>query len=173
MSRRLNDWIKNYIQYTEYSESPLSYHTWAGVFCLASALQRKVYMQWGHTTIYPNQYIILVGPSGRARKGEAITTARSLIEELNIPLISDDNSPEAVILDMKRSTTNFTDAISGAVRLQSAVSCFAEELAVFTGYQNSAFLAYLTQWYDSRDKWVRRTKHQGTDEIVPGCEGGS
>jgi len=37
------------------------------------------------------------------------------------------------------------------------------------GQQNVAFLSYLTNWYDSRYKWVRRTKHQGTDTVLGVC----
>ena len=49
--------------------------------------------------------------------------------------------------------------------MQSAVVCFASELAVFLGRQDSDFQAYLTDWYDSPEKWVRTTKHQGVDDI--------
>ena len=167
--RRLDDWLSAYIKFTENTESPLSYHSWAGISCLAGAMQRKIYFVRGHETIYPNQYIVLVGPSGRSRKGQPVVIARSIIEGLNIPLIGEDNSQEAVILDMKNSITSFKDESSGKIVLQCAVSCFAEELAVFLGYQNATFLAYLTNWYDSRDRWTRRTKHQGTDEILGVC----
>lgn len=167
--RRLDDWLSSYIEFTENTETPLSYHTWTGISCLAGAMQRKVYYIRGHEVIYPNQYIVLVGPSGRARKGQAVTIGRSILEALNIPLIGEDNSQEAVILDIKNSITNYRDEASGNIRLQCAVSCFSEELAVFLGYQNTTFLAYLTNWYDSRDKWTRRTKHQGTDEILGMC----
>lgn len=168
MPRKLKDWISSYAEFTKNSESPASYHTWAGLSCIASALQRKVHIQWGHSTIFPNLYVVIVGPSGQSRKGEPVTVARSFIEELNIPIISEDNSQEAVILDMKMSATTFQGK-DGRIKTQSAVCCFAEELAVFTGYQHSTFLAYLTNWYDSRDKWTRRTKHQGTDEIIGMC----
>jgi hypothetical protein len=167
--RRLDDWLSAHIDYTENSESPISYHTWAGVSCIAAALQRKVYVRWGHSTFYPNHYIILVGPSGQSRKGEPIMIARDLTEGINIPTIGEDNTQEAIILDMRYSFTDYTDGTTGKIKIQSAVSCFIEELSVFTGFQNSTFLAYLTNWYDSRDKWTRRTKHQGTDEIIGMC----
>ena len=167
--RRLNDWLESYIEFTENTETPLSYHTWAGISCLAGALQRKVYFTRGHETIYPNQFIVLVGPSGRVRKAQAITIGRSILEALSISLIGEDNSQEAVILDIKSAITQYKDEASGNIVMQCAVSCFIEELAVFLGYQNATFLAYLTNWYDSRDKWTRRTKHQGTDEVIGMC----
>lgn len=167
--RRLNDWLSNYIKYTENSESPTSYHTWAGLSCLASALQRKVYLKWLHSTLYPNLYIILVGPSGRARKGEPITVAQKMMDSLGIPSIGEDNSRESVVRDLRNSLNNFTDSSTGKIMFHCSAYCFIEELAVFTGYQNTDFLATLTNWYDSRDHWRRGTKHQGRDEIDGVC----
>lgn len=166
--RKLENWLSSYMEFTENSESPTSYHLWTGISCIAAALQRKVWMRWGHTTIYPNFYTVLVGPSGRARKGEPIDIGRGIIDEINISTIGDDNTQEAVIRLMKKSEKSFSTK-DGQPHYQSAVSCFTEELAVLTGYQNGTFLAYLTQWYDSRDKWSRFTKHQGIDKLVGVC----
>jgi hypothetical protein len=167
--RRLDDWLTSYLRYTENSESPVSFHLWGGVSAIAAALQRRVYIKWGHSTIYPNQYIVLVGPSGQSRKAEAITIARKLAEGIKIPLIGEDNSVESVIREISDSLSNFVDQSNKKLTFQCAVSCFAEELSVFTGQQNTQFLAYLTNWYDSRDTWKRSTKHQGIDEINGMC----
>jgi len=145
--RKLHDWLTSYIKYTENSEAPTSYHAWVGISCIAATLQRHVYMVRGHAKIYANQYIVLVGPSGEARKGEAISIGRDLVESIGIPIIGEDNSQEAIIRDMSLSIVTFTDKTTNQIKTQCAVSCFAEELAVFTGYQNSTLLAYLTNWY--------------------------
>lgn len=167
--RSLDDWLTAYLKYTESSESPVSFHLWAGVSAIGAALQRKVYIKWGHSTIYPNQYIILVGPSGQSRKGEAINISRGMVESLKIPMIGEDNSQEAIIVEMKNAVTSFTDKGNNRLTFQCAVSCFVEELSVLCGQQNTQFLSYLTNWYDSRDHWKRTTKHQGTDEILGMC----
>jgi len=169
MKRKLYDWLSSYLEYTENSESPISYHTWAGITCVSAAFQRKVYMRLGHSTLYPNNYIVLVGPSASARKGEPLVIARDIVEELNLYVVGEDSTPEALIRDIKGSEQMFRDETTGNMKFHSSVTGFMEELAVFTGKQNTAFLAYLTNWYDSRDRWVRRTKHQGTDEIIGMC----
>lgn len=167
--RLLPDWISAFENYTENSESPRSFHLWAACSAVAAALQRRCYITWGHNTVYPNMYVVLVGPSGRARKSEPINISRYFIEKLNIPLIGEDNSQEAIIREMKNSVQSFTDRRTRRIQFHSSVSCFLEELSVFTGQQNTQFLAYLTNWYDSRDKWKRSTKHQGIDEIIGMC----
>jgi len=167
--RLLDDWITSYLEYTNISESPISYHTWASISCIAAALQRKVYMEWGLSTIHPNNYIVLVGPSGRARKAEPLEIAQWMVNELNLSTVGEDNTAESIIRDIKLSETSYIDGTTGNHRMQSAVTCFVEELAVFTGYQNQTLLAYLTSWYDSRYIWTRRTKHQGVDKITGMC----
>lgn len=170
MSRKLRDWIGSYLEFVEVnSESPRSFHEWTAIGTISAALQRKVYMQWGHTTIFPNEYICLVGPSGTSRKGEPISILTEFARELGMPMVGEDNSQESIIRDMKNAVTSFKDNTTGDTKFQCAMCAFAEELSVFTGYQNGTLLAYLTNWYDSRDRWTRRTKHQGHDEILGLC----
>ena len=171
MSRKLNNWIAAYEDYTKNSESPASYHKWGAMACIAGALERKVFMHWGHTTLYPNQYIVIVGPSGQARKGEAITIARLMLEGIGLNLIGEDNSPEAIIRQMRDGSASYsiTGEPGGELKFQCPISCFVEEFAVFIGEHNKDFLAKLTNWYDSRDKWKRTTKHQGTDDLMGVC----
>jgi hypothetical protein len=167
--RQLDDWLSSYLEYVDNSESPTSYHTWAGLSCIASALQRKVYMKWGHSTIYPNMYIILIGPSGHGRKGEPVDIIRWILEELNVSVVEEDITEEALIQELKRAEISFLDEETSSFKWQSAVTACAEELSVFLGERNTRLHAYLTNWYDSRDKWSRRTKLSTTEEIVGMC----
>jgi|TARA_Y100000310_G_scaffold69164_1_gene64604 hypothetical protein len=166
--RRLDDWLEAYIHFNRNSEAPLSYHVWGGVSAIAAVLERKCFMYWHPYRIYPNNYIVLVGPSGQSRKGDAISTARQMLTGMNIHLIGEDNTQEAIIREMadEESRLIYKDPSSGNMVMHSSVSCLSEELAVFTGQRNTTFLAYLTNWYDSRDLWTRKTKHQGTDEVI-------
>ena len=174
MPRLLNDWLKSYLKFTENTEPPTSYHTWVGISVIASALQRKVHMIWGHTKIYPNQYIILVGPSGTARKGDAIGIGRPMMEHINIKIASQRITPEALISVMSESITSFTDTNKDVV-FQAPISIIAAELSVFVGQKNLKLLADLTDLYDSHKSWEYETKHgyqtkQGikTKDIISG-----
>ncbi len=161
--RECTDWIEEYLEYVDYTEPPTSYHRWTALGCIAAALQRRVYFDWGMERIFPNLYIFLLGPAAQTRKSTALRVGEEMIKELGIPMIGQDNSKEAVIREIKKANTSFNDGT--AIRMQSAVVCFASELAVFLGRQDSDFQAYLTDWYDSPEKWVRTTKHQGVDDI--------
>ena len=101
--RELEDWISAYLKYTENTEPPISYHTWTAISLIAGALQRKVYMPWGHDIIYPNMYIVLIGPSGRARKGTAMNIGKDILKDIVISMTSESITREALIRDMKEA----------------------------------------------------------------------
>lgn len=170
MPRLLNDWLAGYIKFTKDTEPPLSYHTWVGISLVSSALERRVFLEWGHSSIiYPNQYIVLIGPSGLTRKGEAINIGRQLVEKMGTRIVSQSIIKEQLIRSMKDSVTTFNDAFTGEIKFQCCLYGVFDELAVFLGQQDTKFLAMLTDWYDSRPEWTYETKHQGTDRINGVC----
>lgn len=168
-NRELSDWISAYIKYTERSEPPLSYHTWISISMIAGALQRKVYLQWGFERIFPNMYVVLVGPSGKARKGLALGIGKDIISEVSgIILTSENATREALIRAMKGAIANF-QMPSGQVQMHCSITCFSEELSVFLGQNDIKFLASLTDWYDSKDNWTYETKGSGKDHLQGLC----
>lgn len=172
MARELSGWLENYLQYTENSESPISYHTWCGLSVIAGALQRKVYLRWGlGRVIYPNLYVVLIGPSGRTRKGVAIGIAKEFLK--NVPGITvtpeSSSGRQAMIQAMKRASTNFQDPMDGKIKFHCAVTAFSEELSVFLGQGDIAYLSNLTDWYDSKDDWEYETISRGKDSLQGLC----
>lgn len=172
MSRELDNWLDSYLKYTDNTESPLSYHTWCGLSVIAGALQRRVYLQWGLAeTIYPNLYVVLIGPSGRTRKGTAIGIAKSMLKATaGITVVPESSSGrQAMILAMKRASKNFEDPIDGKIKFHCSVTAFSEELSVFLGQGDIAYLSNLTDWYDSKDDWEYETVGRGKDSLQGLC----
>lgn len=167
--RELSDWISTYLKYTENTEPPISYHTWTAISMIAGALQRRVYLKWGHDTIYPNMYVVLVGPSGRARKGTAMNIGKDILKDIGISLTSESITREALIRDMKDAINQYKDPTDGGIKFHCSLTTISEELSVFLGQNDVKFLADLTDWYDSRDSWTYRTKGSGTDKIHGVC----
>lgn len=172
MSRELPNWLDAYLEYTQNSESPTSYHKWCGMGVIAGALQRKVYLKWGiGQVIYPNLYVVLVGPSGRTRKGVAIGIAKDMLKEVpGVTIVPESCSgQQAMILVMKRAYVNFQDSTDGLVKWHSAVTAFSEELSVFLGQGKIDYLANLTDWYDSKDAWEYESVGRGKDSLQGLC----
>lgn len=162
----MNNWIQSYLEYTRKSEPPTLYKEWVAVSVIAAVLQRKCYIYWGDLKFYPNMYIVLVGPSGRTRKGTAMGPGASMLNQLGVKLAAEAITREALIRELKKSNEV---AVSGTGRvgsLHSSLTIFSQELTVFLGYNNTALMSDLTDWYDCRERWTYRTKNMGTDEIV-------
>lgn len=169
MERKFPDFLSAYLKYSAKTEPPQSYHIWTCLSVIGAALQRKVYLRWGFKTLYPNIYVVLIGPSG-CRKGTAMNIGKNLLQEINgILMASESTTREALIRDMKDGITTFTDPTDQMLKFHSSVTVFSEELSVFLGQQNIKFLADLTDWFDASDQWTYRTKGSGTDKLVGVC----
>ncbi len=158
MARLLTDWMGGYLEFTKDTEPPRSYHTWIALSIISSALQRKVYMKWGHAKIYANQYIVLVGPSGTARKGDAMGMGRPFMEHINVKIVSQSITREALIKTMGEINSNYMGK-DGLPQYQAPITILSSELSVFVGQKNLKLLADLTDLYDSHDVWTYETKH--------------
>lgn len=172
MARELKCWLDSYLQYTERSESPTSYHTWCGLSVIAGALQRRIYLKWGlGQTIFPNLYVVLIGPSGRTRKGVSIGIAKDFLKSVPGLTVAPESSSgrQAMILAMKRASVNFKDPTDGKIKFHCSITAFSEELSVFLGQGDIAYLSNLTDWYDSKDDWEYETVGRGKDSLQGLC----
>lgn len=150
----MSKWLDHYLTYTEKTESPKIYHQWVALSVISSALQRRVWLPFGHSPIYPNLYVILLGPSG-VGKSQAITIGSSFVSEIKrIQLIPESITREGFIVFMERSKTEFLD-LKGKLQVQNAACCFSEELGVFIKEGETQFLTDLTDLYDCHPRGWR------------------
>jgi len=163
--RRVKDWISSYLKYTEKSEPPLTFKLWTAISVIAAALQRKCCLRWGSLDFYPNLYIVLVAPSGKARKGTAMTPGLRLLRKVGVKLAANATTREALIRDLRMSNLSEIDPSTGSIDIHASLTIFSKELTVFLGYQNRELMTNLTDWYDCDDDWEYRTKTQGIDTI--------
>lgn len=170
MARNYTDFLSAYLQYSQNTEPPLSFHIFSCLSIIGAALQRKVYLKWGFNYLFPNQYIVLIGPSASG-KGLAMRLAKDILESLagSVTIASESITREALIQDIKDSVNSFDDPTDNLTKYHSSVGVFSEELSVFLGQQNVKFIADLTDWFDCKDSWTYRTKGSGTDTIERVC----
>lgn len=165
-SRILPDWLEGYLTLTERSEPPYTYKLWVGMSLIASCLKRKCVLKWGTMDIFPNMYVVLVGPSGKCRKGTAMSPGMKFLREMGVKVAAESITREALIRELKQSNDTQVDVKTGDMFLHASLTIYSQELTVFLGYNNQALMADLTDWYDCRDTWTYRTKNMGTDEII-------
>lgn len=166
--RKLDDLLNGYIGYQENTEPPDIYKKWAGVSLIAAVLQRKCWLSWGPYNFYPNMYIILVGPPGKARKGTAMHPAKQHLKKLQIKVAAEATSREALIRRIAEAATTYNlDKTNKTIDLAThcSLTIFSDELTVFIGYNNKELMANLADWFDCAENWTYDTKTQGTDVI--------
>lgn len=163
MSRKLNDWLSSYLKLVDNSEPPTLFKMWAGVSTICAVLQRKCFMQtslW--EKIYPNMYVVLVGPSS-CRKGTAMGPSRYFLRGLGVKMAAEAITREALIREIANSME--IDSNGDNMTTHCSLTVFSEELTVFLGQNNWQLMSDLNNWFDCLEVWTYRTKHQGEDEI--------
>jgi len=154
------------MDYTDQSEPPILYRKWVAISVIAAALQRKCYLGWGSLTFYPNMYIVLVGPSGKCRKGTAMGVGAGFLRDLGVSMAAEAVTREALIRELNEASQTDPDFSSGEINTHASLTIYSPELTVFLGYNNMRLMIDLTDWYDCRDRWKYVTKNMGTDDIT-------
>lgn len=167
-TRILNDWLDSFIDYTENSEPPETFRLWTGISCIAAALKRKCKFQFGYLRIFPNMYIVLVAPPGKARKGTAITFGVDLLMDLEIKMCADSITREALIRQISDSKEVDT-SIDGKIHAHCSYTIISPEMTVLINQNQRQMISDLTDMFDcgkgDNGIWEYITKHHGQDKI--------
>lgn len=160
--RELEDWIESFMEYTENSEPRPMFRKWVAVSTVAACLQRKTWLPLGQLTVFPNMYIVLVGPPA-ARKGTAMYPARVFLDRLGIQTAADESSRQRLVGRLKDSAE--TEARSTGILTHCSLTIFATELTVFLGYNNAELMTILCKWFDCESRFRYETYAHG-DQII-------
>lgn len=80
----LNSFLREYIAtYESVTDAPAEYLVTAILPSLGAAISTKQWIQWGNKKIYPNMWVMLVGPSTLMRKSTALEIGSSILRQLN------------------------------------------------------------------------------------------
>ena len=161
--RKCEDVLACYDLLTANSEPRWSYRHMCGVCVLSSVMQRKMYYPIGSLTLFPNFYIILVGPPA-ARKGTAIEPARRLLDRTGVLISADESSRQKLINVLAEKKVLDID-LDGNQLSHSSITILASELTVFLGYNNSLLLSTLCDWFDCRPTFKYDTIGRGEEVI--------
>jgi hypothetical protein len=86
-----NGFLRDYVQYaSQVTDAPAIYHLFNGLIVLATILGNNAYIPFGPLRIYPNLYVLLLGPAAFFRKTYSISIARLIIEKVDKELLLPD-----------------------------------------------------------------------------------
>lgn len=74
------EYLNDYLELVEDTESPRLFHLWCALFNISAALGRRCYLPFGPMVIYPNHYVLLVGTPG-TRKSTAASMAKRVLKQ--------------------------------------------------------------------------------------------
>lgn len=154
--------LSDYREFTKGLEVPPSYHTFCSLVALSSLMGRKVWcMKGDYIRIYPNLYVVLVGPPGLG-KNTAMETTEDLLHLFKIPVSAEAVTREKLILDIQAQerTLDFLPP-DDKYRVASPYTVFATELSEFLGAGGIGMISFLTDIY-SRNLYEYRTKNKGS-----------
>lgn len=157
MADRPFNFLQAYKDYTSEAESPDSFHLWVGLSIIASALRRRVWVNQGIYMLYPNMYVVLVGPPGRTAKTTSIRLGQKLLRGVDTVTFGPDSlTREELIQVMARA---------GGQGKTSAITLHASELSSLMGPSEIKMIHFLTDIYDGDGIWKYATKQSGKSTI--------
>jgi hypothetical protein len=147
------NFFQQYFKYVGASESPNIYHRWTAVSIVGAMLGRNVYLPFGHSVIYPNMYIMLMGSPG-ARKGTAMGTGSKLLRGAGYTRFCPDRlSKERFLMEIKPYHSDEmlveADLETLVVDAPSEVYAVAEEFTDLVGQGGMEFMTMLTKLWDN------------------------
>lgn len=151
--------------YTSGNESHPVYDQYAALVALSSIISRRVWIPQGYFNVYPNLYVVLVGPAGN-RKTTAMSVCKKLLRELeDIPFSAECQTKESVVQELNGYTRTFQlSPDSPPVEYHPMTICVTE-LSQFLGVNSGHMVDFLTTIYD-QDFYDLKTKNKGHEIIV-------
>ena len=174
--RMAGDWLTSFMEYTAGTESPRFFYWWAGVTTIAGALQRQVYFRRGILeTIYPNFYVVLVGPPG-GRKGAPVDISGRFLRSAGVNILHGTTTPEGLMFQLYSSKQPLRkvekkEELTDAAKKLFVPECIgflqAKELSSLFSSRNYVenLIIFLTDVWDCHDDWDYTTKGGGKTPI--------
>lgn len=155
--RRLSSWIENFVERTAYFPSPEIFRLWSAIAAVAGALERKVWVHTAGDILFPNLYVVLVGPPGIG-KTIMLTQVERLWRELPELYVAPTSITRASLVDSlaeaKRKVVNL--AHNPPITEFNSLQIVSGELGVLIPSWDNEFMNTLTAIYDGAPYDERR-----------------
>ncbi len=158
--------LRNFMEWNEGTEVPTQYYFWSGISALAAIVNGQVWTHMGRYEIFPNLYIVLLGPPANG-KTSALRRAEKVVRLIgDIELSAQAETPEGLIRHLRDKCIKSVELPELGVVPFTPISLYLSELSNFFGRDPSGMIDLLTGVWDcGGEEFHRRTKGQGEDMI--------
>lgn len=94
-------WLRQYLEFTQVSESPNSFHLFSALSVLSHLLGRRVWFPLGTRSLFPALSVFLVSPAGQARRSTAIRLACDIGRGAGAFVVQDMATPEGLVTTLE------------------------------------------------------------------------
>jgi hypothetical protein len=137
-----SQFLNDYMAMVEDTESPRLFHVWSAVAGLAACLGRRCWLPFGPMTIYPNQYIVLVGTPGTRKSTAASIMKKQIRRVTGVRFAPADTAGQrqGLVEAMRGVSDNkeFLENVELAVRDDSLAGLTLEDIANVTNDPNES-----------------------------------
>ena len=157
----------DYFEYVGETEAPMLYHRWCALSMIGTLLCRSTWFPFGHSRIFPNQYVMLMGSPG-TRKGTAINISTKLLKGTGYNRFAPDRlSKERFLMEMRPQFEEELDKDLEVLAFDSPSEIYvvAEEFTDFVGQGGMEFMTMLTKLWDNHEEY-KHPKIHGKSIIV-------
>jgi len=165
--RRLDNWIKAYLEYTKDSQSPLQFHFWTAIATISGALRRHVFFDQLHFKWHPNFYIIFVAKPGVANKSTTIDIGMQILSRLEGVFFGPESTTWQSLVQQMAESKSIVDYGDGVLIPQCAITVPVGEFGTFFNSKDNQMTDHLVSlWDGKKGKFEKKTKTSGSDEII-------
>lgn len=175
-------WLDDYIDFANEAApaTPAAFHEAAGLWLAATAIARRLQLQLGAATFYPNIYTLFIAPPGRYTKSTALSICRNVLRGAGLEhlLLPEKMTPESFLRQLSHYIPDYVlgmheeqhnewlrqraQSAQRGMLLDEAAYLFADLKKEYM----SAMLDMLLQLYDGPHKMVRETITNGQTVVT-------
>ncbi len=159
------NFLKKFCRLLEKTEVPPRFAIWCGISALLGMLERRIWLEQGIYTIYPNFFIVLIAGSGQ-KKSTAINLTDRLLRKADPGprIIAQMITPEGLISSLKNERTDDKSELfketSGGIIIADELVTLIDRRTIERGLGK-----VLTTLYDCKDVFEYQTVSRGIERL--------
>jgi len=169
------NFLRDYLDLNNGTEIPPRFALWCGISGMSCVLGRRLFLDMGTYTIYPNMFIVLVAGAGHCRKSTAIGMIEKLLIQIEPRpnLVAQKITPEGLIDAVKVEIPEPDKLRPHNMRTCSEGFALVDEMVTFLNINSyeAGMGSLLTTLWDCKESFEYRTKGRGRELITRSCFG--